>query len=127
MPTRPPIFQDPKTCNSPRRGSGYQQHYTQAWHNLARRFRRQHPLCIGCLAVGRTTLAECVDHIRPHRGDPALMWDPANLQSACRWHHDVIKRRLEIEWLQGHATAADLRLDSRRAVGLTKRFDLKWT
>src|SRR5262245_33026733 len=116
MPYRPPVYEDPNTRSSPRRGSAYQQHYTQAWHNLARRFRRQHPLCAGCLAIGRTALAECVDHIIPHKGDPALMWDPANLQPACRWHHDVIKQRLELDYAQDHATADDLKLDSAKAI-----------
>jgi 5-methylcytosine-specific restriction enzyme A len=33
-------------------------------------------------------LAEVVDHIQPHRGDRALMYDPLNLQSLCKQHHD---------------------------------------
>lgn len=38
------------------------------------------------------------DHITPHRGDPALFWDPANLQtlraSPC---HNQVKQRQERE------------------------------
>jgi 5-methylcytosine-specific restriction protein A len=28
------------------------------------------------------------DHIVPHRGDPALLWDPANLQALCARCHN---------------------------------------
>ena len=35
------------------------------------------------------------DHIRPHRGDEALFWDPANLQCLRKWCHDRAKQAAE--------------------------------
>lgn len=55
------------------------------------------------------------------------MWDPNNLQPACRWHHDLVKQRLELDYARGHATADDLKLDSAKAIKLTQHFDWKWT
>lgn len=45
--------------------------------------------------MGRLTPATIVDHIRPHKGDPALFWDPANHDSLCTPHHDATKQREE--------------------------------
>jgi len=39
--------------------------------------------------------APVVDHIKPHRGDPDLFWDPDNLQSVSRKWHDTVKRSIE--------------------------------
>ena len=36
-----------------------------------------------------------VDHKIPHRGDPALFWDPGNLQAVSKQYHDTEKQRLE--------------------------------
>jgi len=35
------------------------------------------------------TNATVVDHIIPHKGDYKLMYDQNNLQSLCKYHHDV--------------------------------------
>lgn len=37
-----------------------------------------------------------VDHIKPHRGNLALFWDPANLQAVSKAYHDGEKQRLEV-------------------------------
>jgi len=79
-----------------------------------------HPLCIGCVAVGRLTAVEVTDHIVPHRGDPTLFWDETNWQSACAWHHDVVKSRLERDFDAGRLPASALRLDSAQAQALTR-------
>ena len=39
--------------------------------------------------------AEVVDHITPHRGDPDLFFDPANLQSMAKECHDRFKQSEE--------------------------------
>jgi 5-methylcytosine-specific restriction enzyme A len=119
MPTRPPVFNPA----SGHRSSASERGYNWTWHKLAAAYRRQHPLCCGCLAVGRTKLAECTDHVIPHKGDPDLMWSQNNLQPLCNWHHDVIKPRLELAYFQGKATIADLHMNSQQAIELTKRFD----
>src|SRR5262245_36295681 len=119
MPHRPPIFRkaNPHTYDHDR-GSARDRGYTTTWDKWARAYRKAHPLCLGCLAVGRTTVAELVDHIVPHRGDARLMWDQSNLQPLCRWHHDVIKQRLEQDYVAGLITTADLRCDSVMAKSL---------
>jgi len=35
------------------------------------------------------------DHIKPHRGDPDLFWDPSNLQAVSKLYHDTTKQSLE--------------------------------
>ena len=61
-----------------------------------------------------------VDHIEPHKGDMALFWDQDNWQSGCQWHHDVVKKRLEVMWMRGEIEARELRLDSATAARLTR-------
>lgn len=70
----------------PARLSAHKRGYTRSWSATAKRvladvgrteFPHGGPLC-SCGAA-----AECVDHIRPHKGDQELFWDPANLQSLC--------------------------------------------
>jgi hypothetical protein len=48
-----------------------------------------------CEASGKTTLAECVDHITPHKRDKVLFWDSANWQSLCAHCHNSRKKRAE--------------------------------
>lgn len=83
-------------------------------------FKAKHPLCLGCSAVGRVAATEVVDHIVPHKGDDALFWAEANWQPSCAWHHDVVKQRLEALHLRGQATPSDLRLDSPKAIAMTR-------
>lgn len=46
------------------------------------------PWCRECAKRGLRTPATVVDHIRPHRGDPALFADRGNLQSLCERCHN---------------------------------------
>ncbi|WP_300009715.1 hypothetical protein [uncultured Roseobacter sp.] len=48
----------------------------------------------------------------------ALFWDRDNWQACCRWHHDVVKQRLEHDFDNGRAVEADLKLTSPRALAL---------
>lgn len=70
-----------RTGSSTDRGYGYR------WQKLRARFLRAHPLCEHCLATGRARPATDVDHVKPHKGDPALMWDEHNLQALCHACH----------------------------------------
>lgn len=54
------------------------------WKRRSKRFLREHPFC----ACGCGGWAEVVDHIKPHKGDPALFWDEGNWQSLTKRHHD---------------------------------------
>jgi 5-methylcytosine-specific restriction protein A len=122
MPTRPPVHNDTRTQDYERqRGHARQQGYITRWDRVSRHYRRMHPLCLGCQVVGRTTLAQCVDHVVPPKGDVLLMWSVHNLQGLCHWHHNVIKQQLEHLYAQGAINADDLRMDSTIAIKLTKR------
>jgi 5-methylcytosine-specific restriction protein A len=68
---------------------------TARWQKLRRAHLKAHPLCQMCADMGRTTQAAIVDHVRPHRGDEGLFFDPTNLSSLCPPHHDGTKQRLE--------------------------------
>lgn len=69
--------------------------YGKRWHATAKRHLARNPLCVTCLAAGRLAAATVVDHIRPHRGDRALFWDPRNRQSLCKHCHNSTKQKLE--------------------------------
>lgn len=94
--------------------------YDNTWDKAARLYRRANPLCVGCLALGRIEPATLVDHIEPHKGNQAKFWDQAgNWQSSCDWHHNSIKKQLEALWERGAIPAAELKLDSAKAISLS--------
>lgn len=73
----------------------YQQHAarsaeygTARWQKARLKHLQQHPLCVECTKLGRTTEATIVDHIQPVRlgGE---MWDETNYQSLCKPHHQA--------------------------------------
>jgi 5-methylcytosine-specific restriction protein A len=68
---------------------------TAAWQWLRKQHLEAHPLCAMCEKIGHVTAAEVVDHIKPHKGDRILFFDPANLSSLCKWHHDSVKQAEE--------------------------------
>ncbi len=57
--------------------------YTASWNKLSERYRRQHPLCIPCLAREVVKPVQCVDHIIPVACCPDLVLDWDNCQSVC--------------------------------------------
>lgn len=64
------------------------------WYGLARwkRLREAQlalePLCARCLASEIVTEATVVHHRRAHKGSETLFFDPDNLESICKPHHD---------------------------------------
>jgi 5-methylcytosine-specific restriction protein A len=74
-------------CNCRTRGTSTQRGYDRRWRKARLLFLREHPLCVECLAGGRTTAASHVDHVVPHRGNQRLFWDAANWQALCARHH----------------------------------------
>jgi 5-methylcytosine-specific restriction endonuclease McrA len=48
-----------------------------------------------CQICQRVTARPIGDHIVPHRGDPALFWSEANVQTLCKPCHDGEKQRRE--------------------------------
>lgn len=131
MPSMPGTFRSPhlpsretvKREADQRRGSARQRGYSSSWDKASITYRKQHPLCVGCMAIGRYVAVAAVDHIQPHNGDQRLFWDSDNWQSACAWHHDVVKQRLERMFERGEIAADQLRLDSHTAISLTRRLE----
>lgn len=81
------------------RGSRQSRGYGNRWARRSRLFRARYPLCgmrpdgqtpvlSRCFRERVTTIADVVDHVVPHRGDPALFWDElGNWQSLCSACH----------------------------------------
>lgn len=75
----------------------------RAWYSLARWKRLRKLVLIrdgftcqcGCGHIEGDTSQLVADHIKPHRGDPVLFWDPANVQTLWKPHHDAAKQREE--------------------------------
>jgi 5-methylcytosine-specific restriction protein A len=82
----------------------------RGWYKLARwkrlrAWRLLHePLCRLCAAISKVTAATVVDHVKPHKGDAGLFWDPNNTQSLCADCHDRHKQSQE---RTGHLVGAD--------------------
>lgn len=64
--------------------------YTGSWEKARAAFLKRNPRCRVCGAE-----ASVVDHVIPHRGDPARFWDEGNWQPLCRHHHNSAKQRSE--------------------------------
>jgi 5-methylcytosine-specific restriction protein A len=92
--------------------------YDARWKAAAAKFKRAHPFCLGCAALNRKVATEVVDHVVPHMGDQEVFWNKAMWQPSCRWHHDVVKKKLEILFLRGTIAADALWLDSGAAVSI---------
>lgn len=128
MPTKPASFRPSHLRCTPernkqadlRRGTAQQRGYDSKWSREAKSYRDDHPLCVGCMAVGRIEPSTLTDHIIPHKGDEKLFWGRSNWQALCKWHHDVVKQRLESQWLAGRLRPEALRIDSREAVAMTR-------
>lgn len=77
-------------------GASWQYLYkTGRWQKVRAIQLNHQPLCRICLEDGHLTAANVVDHIRQHQGNEALFFDPANLQSLCKLHHDSVKQSEE--------------------------------
>lgn len=57
-----------------------------------------------CTKEGMVTLATVVDHITPHKGNPALFWSRTNWQPLCTMHHNKVKQGIE---RRGYDTKVD--------------------
>ena len=77
---------------------------TAKWRRLRADQLSRVPLCEECRATGRVTPATVANHREPHKGDRALFFDPANLQSVCKPHHDGPIQRTEG---RGYSAAVD--------------------
>lgn len=59
--------------------------YGARWIRYRSYYLRSHPLCVdpNNRHVGRVVAATQVDHIKPHKMDWKLFWDPTNHQALC--------------------------------------------
>ena len=73
------------------------------WKKLRNWYISQHPLCIDCLAEGRTTAAEHIHHCIPFMSGNTdnerwqLLLDPNNLVPLCKEHHEERHRLMRCE------------------------------
>lgn len=104
MPRRFPVHKpypkreaksSPEKQDRQRRPSAASRGYDYQWGNLRRAHLASNPLCVYCIAAGKTELGNVVDHIRPHKGNRALLLDPGNLQTLCYHHHNSVKQSEE--------------------------------
>ena len=109
---------------SENRVSAVRRGYDARWRQASNEFKRSHPFCIGCLALGHRRPTEVVDHVVPHRGNQTIFWNVAKWQASCRWHHERIKKRLEAQFEAGQISEADLWLNSSHALALARRLPL---
>ena len=63
---------------------------SKRWQAERREQLRKNPLCSDYFGVHGISKepATIVDHIKPHKGDKVLFWDPNNRQSMCKPCHD---------------------------------------
>jgi 5-methylcytosine-specific restriction protein A len=85
MPTKPKTFTLRQTVA--KRPSSHARGYGRSWYKMTAAFRQANPLCVKCLAEGRTTLATVVDHTIPHKGNWELYADPSNWTAMCASCH----------------------------------------
>ena len=67
---------------------------TVRWQRLRASQLSKEPLCRYCMRLNLVVPAQVVDHIIPHKGNPALFWSGA-LQSLCKSCHDSLKQAEE--------------------------------
>ncbi len=79
----------------------------RTWKALRQAQLAHEPLCRMCLDVGTVTVGRVVDHVKPHKGDPALFYDPLNLATLCLTHHNSTKQREERTGRKVQAIALD--------------------
>lgn len=70
-------------------------YHTARWQRMRAVQLAAEPLCRFCLAIEDVTEATDCDHIKPHKGDETLFFDPNNLQSLCAPCHRTLKARIE--------------------------------
>ena len=126
MPSLPPVHRAyhgvaarPDHHTDLKRGSARARGYTAAWDKASKAHLRSHPLCVGCEAIGKVIIAVLVDHVEPHQGDMSKFWNSELWQSSCKWHHDVVKQRLEAMLEQRQIGIKELWLNSATAIELT--------
>lgn len=89
------------------RGREYSEvsYQTREWAILRAKQLKKEPWCRYCRQNHMRTKATHADHIKPHRGNPALFRDPDNLQSLCTVCANTVK---QVEEIIGEEIGCDL-------------------
>ena len=87
--------------------------YGSKWRTYRAGYLKSHPLCTYCDRQGKTVAANVVDHIKPHKGDQTLFWDPTNHQALCKHCHDAHKQSEEDRGYSGQVGADGWPVDPR--------------
>jgi 5-methylcytosine-specific restriction protein A len=99
MPTRPPRAHVQRTTPKPPkpRLSAAKRGYDTKWQEARAGFLAKHPLCECPDHQGRAGAprADVVDHIQPHKGDPAKFWDRNNWMPMNRGCHSAKTARMD--------------------------------
>jgi 5-methylcytosine-specific restriction enzyme A len=83
------------------RGYGYQ------WRIASKAYLAKNPLCVECLKRQRLVAATVVDHIVPHKGNPALFWNWDNWQALCKRCHNRKTAISDGRWGRGARISRD--------------------
>jgi 5-methylcytosine-specific restriction enzyme A len=72
------------------RKTAAQRGYGYRWQKASQAYLKAHPIAVDWFDEhnGRVFAAEVVDHIKPHKGDMKLFWDPSNWQGLTKADHD---------------------------------------
>jgi 5-methylcytosine-specific restriction endonuclease McrA len=94
---------------------GQHQHLYQStsWRKLRKQHLVRNPLCVKCIEAGTPAPGTVVDHKQPHRGNLDLFFNPLNLQTLCREHHNRDKQREEVRGHLPDTDEAGLPIDPR--------------
>ncbi len=82
------------------RGNSTERGYGGRWKRASERYKRLHPLCVCCQAMGIATgergrTGILVDHIVPAWVAPELFWDESNWQTLCHQCDQKYKKPIE--------------------------------
>lgn len=86
-----------KSYNKSCRPYGYL-YNNRRWRKLRKQFLLEHPLCEVCKKQGAVTVADVVDHIKPHEGNEELFWFESNWQALCKCCHDKKTAKEDGRW-----------------------------
>jgi 5-methylcytosine-specific restriction endonuclease McrA len=93
-----PTLQRRKDSPPPRRHKPNKAFYQSSrWHKYSISYRKKHPLCVLCLAEGKTTRSQEVDHIIPIQ-EGGEEWNPDNHQALCKTHHSQKTAKENKNW-----------------------------
>jgi 5-methylcytosine-specific restriction endonuclease McrA len=68
-------------------------YWSRRWREFRAAYVRKYPLCVRCLAEGRTSPTEHVHHVVPREEAPGRSFDDSNLEALCASCHNIVEPR----------------------------------